>query len=248
MSTETLTQSPTSEPSEPAAQVSEASAPEQGAQPVEPATPAEPAEPAAKDAQTPAEPASTKTLLDDDDAQPAAPSPGEQPAQGPSAEEIEKFCSGIKATDLGDGVTWSDDALKAMAPSLMQLTGGDPAKADGVVKAYSSFVQEQSRRQQEAAEAFNTGLIKECQQRFGSDLKKVARYAREGGLAIFGDSLWAALKSTPAFANNPDIIERLAEYGRRIAEDGGVAHPDDGAHAPTDEDVLHRMYGNVKVG
>ena len=213
-------------------------------------TPEETATPPAKSGEEkPAESAPAKTLLDDDEeTPPAEEKPAEETPNAPSEEDMEKFRSGIKAIDLGDGVEWSDDTLKAMTPSLMELTGGDPKKANNLVKAYADFVQGESRKQLEAAEAFNNGLIKECQSRFGADIKKVAKLAREGGRAIFGDDLWKALKSTPAFANNPDVLERLAEHGRRIAEDGGAVKPKDGEPTPESEDLLHRMYRNVKVG
>jgi hypothetical protein len=194
----------------------------------------------AKDASSP-----SKTLLDDEDVAAESETPE---SNAPSAEDIEAFCKGIDVTDLGDGVEWSDPTLKAIAPALMELTGNDPKKANGVVKAYATFVQEQARQQQEVAEAFTKGLVNECKARFGADLKKVAKFAREGGRAIFGDNLWSALKSTPAFANNPDVIERLADYGRRLAEDTGATKPTTGAKVGDEMDVLQRMYNHVNVG
>lgn len=194
----------------------------------------------AKDASSP-----SKTLLDDEDVTGESETPE---ANAPSAEDIEAFCKGIDVTDLGDGVEWSDPTLKAIAPALMELTGNDPKKANGVVKAYATFVQEQARQQQEAAEAFTKGLVNECKARFGADLKKVAKFAREGGRAIFGENIWSALKSTPAFANNPDIIEKLADYGRRLAEDTGATKPTAGTKANDEMDVLQRMYNHVNVG
>lgn len=185
-----------------------------------------------------------KTLLDDEDEPVSEPKAGETPA--PDEDAVSAFIKGIEATDLGDGVQWSDETLKAMAPSLMELTGGDPGKANGVVRAYAAHLQEQARKHTEALEAFNDGLIKECQARFGADLKKVAGLAREGGRAIFGDDLWAALKGTPAFANNPDVLERLAEHGRRVREDNGAVQSK--AAAPKEEgDLFKRMYGNMKI-
>ena len=226
-----------------------------GTQPESPAvSEAAPAEPAGESEQEqrheeerkPEERKPSRTLLDDEE-EPAKGEP-EAASGAPTAEDVEKFCKGIPATDLGDGVTWSDDTLRAMAPSLMELTGGDPSKANGVVKAYSSYMQELSRKQQEAAEAFNDGQLKECRKRFGDDLPKVAKAARVAGRAIFGDALWNALKATPEFANNPDVLERLAEHGRRISQDGGAVRPVDGTPSGDGGDVLHRMYGNVKVG
>lgn len=185
----------------------------------------------------------TKTLLDDEDEPAAEPKP--EDAQTPNDEAIDAFIKGIDATDLGDGVQWSDETLKAMAPSLMEITGGDAKKANGVVKAYAAHMQEQARKQTEAMEAFNDGLIKECQTRFGADLKKVAGLAREGGRAIFGDNLWSALKATPAFANNPDVLERLAEHGRRIREDNGAVATKT-AEQKEEGDLFKRMYGGIK--
>lgn len=187
----------------------------------------------------------TRTLLDDDE---EAPPAAADASSVPSEEDITKFCSGITAADLGDGVTWSDDALRAMAPSLMELTQGDPAKAEGVVKAYSEYMRSEAKRQQEAAEAFNDGLIRECKARFGADIKKVAKFAREGGREIFGDELWSALKATPAFANNPEVLDRLARHGRRIAADNGVEVPKVKPPAEEEGDVIHRLYGKVNVG
>lgn len=188
------------------------------------------------------------TLLDDD---PGTDGGGESQPPAPETQDpgsVEKYLEGIPALDLGDGVRWDDAALKAVAPELMSLTGGDPKKADGLVKAYAKHVQAQRKAASEQAEAFSKGLVEECRKRFGADLKLVARDARRGGRAIFGDGLWDALKGVPAFANNPDVLERLAAHGRTLDEDKGAAKPYGGAGGDVEGDVLHRMYGEIKVG
>lgn len=214
-------------------------------EPTEP-TPA-PQDPPAEPTPAPSEPAKPKSLLDDDD--PPADPKADEPAAptGPAAEDVKKFCEGIPALDLGDGVKWDDATLQAMAPSLMELTGNDPKKAQGVVKAYAEFAQAQYKAQAEAADAFNNALIQECKNRFGDDLKKVASFAKQGGKAVFGERIWNEMKTIPAFANNPDIMEKLAEVGRKFATDGGKVTTKDGDPAPDRGDVLHRMYGNVSV-
>lgn len=216
-------------------------------EPADPANPpADPATPPADPATPPAnDPPKLKSLLDDDD-EPANPpaNPGEP--EKPTDEAIKAFVEGIPALDLGDGVKWHDAMLTAMAPSLMELTGGDPKKADNLVKAYASHAQAYAKAQAEAADAFNKGLIAECEKRFGADVKKIAALAKAGGRAIFGDTIWNEMKKTPAFANNPDIMERLAEFGRKIATDSGKVTPT--ASEPADGgDVLHRMYGKIKA-
>ena len=190
------------------------------------------------------------TLLDgdDDNAQGGEGGEGaENKAEPPTEEQVAEFCKGIPALDMGDGVKWDDATLKAIAPSLMEVTGGDAKKAQPIVKAYAEHMQKLAKAQAEAADAFNNGLIAECNKRFGADLKKVAGYAKKGGAAIFGDKIWNEMKTIPSFANNPDIMERLAEFGRKIATDGGKVTTKDGDPAPGESDVLHRMYGNVKV-
>ena len=195
-----------------------------------PADPTPPAKPA---------PAAPKSLLDDDDDPPA--DPAAQPQQ-PDDEAVKAFVAGIPALDLGDGVKWDDQMLKVMAPSLMELTGGDPKKADGLVKAYASHAQAYAKAQAEAADAFNNGLIAQCKERFGADFNKVKAYAKQGGLQVFGEKIWNEMKKTPVFANNPDIMERLAEIGRKSATDSGKVLPQ--GSTPGDRgDLLHRMYG-----
>lgn len=202
--------------------------------------PADPANPPAND------PPKLKSLLDDDDEPAKDPANPGEPAK-PTDEAIKAFVEGIPALDLGDGVKWDDAMLTAMAPSLMELTGGDPKKADNLVKAYASHAQAYAKAQAEAADAFNNGLIAECEKRFGADVKKVAALAKAGGRAIFGEKIWNEMKKTPAFANNPDIMERLADFARKFATDSGKVVPD-GAEGVSDKgDLLKRMYGGVKV-
>lgn len=195
-------------------------------------------------------PKQTKTLLEDDDS-PAEQKTGEEGGENastpPTEEQVAEFCKGIPALDMGDGVKWDDETLKAIAPSLMDITGGDAKKAQPLVKAYADHMQKLAKAQAEAADAFNNGLIAECNKRFGADLKKISGYAKKGGAAIFGEKIWNEMKTIPSFANNPDIMERLAEFGRKIATDGGRVATKDGDPAPGESDVLHRMYGNVKV-
>ena len=150
----------------------------------------------------------------------------------------------VPALDLGDGVTWDDAALKAMAPSLMGL---EKDKADKVIKAYADYTKGIAKAQAEAADAFNNGLIAECKKRFGEDLKKVTTLAKQGGVAVFGEKLWKEMKSVPAFANNPDIMERLADIARKFATDGGKVASDGAGGGSDNDDLLKRMYGKIKV-
>lgn len=215
-------------------------------QPADPANPpanepADPANPPANDPSKPTEPKKLKSLLDDDDELPA--NEPTDPAQ-PSAEDIDAWVKSVPALDLGDGVKWDDAALKAMAPSLMGL---EKDKADAVIKAYADYTKGIAKAQAEAADAFNNGLIAECKKRFGEDLKKVTTLAKQGGVAVFGEKIWNEMKSVPAFANNPDIMERLADIARKFATDGGKVAPK-GAEVGSDKgDLLKRMYGGIKV-
>ena len=218
--------------------------------PAAPTTPTEPTTPTAKPTSTPSEPTPTEpttppakaardiSLLDDDDPPPADP----PTPPTPDDEKVKAFVEGIPALDMGDGVKWDDQMLKVMAPSLMELTGGDPKKADGLVKAYSSHMQSIMKAQAEAADAFNNGLIAQCKERFGEDFQKVVAYAKQGGRAVFGEKIWNEMKKTPAFVNNPDIMEKLAEIGRKSATDGGKVLPQ-GSTPGERGDLLHRMYG-----
>jgi len=190
------------------------------------------------------DPSAPKNLLDDEPEK-KTDEPGN--AEPPTEEAIKAWTDGIKATDLGDGVKWDDAALKEMTPALMEISGGDPKKAEGVVKAYTAYQQKVAKQIAEANAAFNSMLLGECEKRFGTDLKKVVGYAKKGGAAIFGDKIWNAMKREPRFANNPDILEKLADFGRKISTDTGRVVPKDGTGGGETGDVLHRMYGNVKV-
>lgn len=206
--------------------------------PSEPTTP--PAEPATPPSE-PTAPKKLKSLLDDDDEMPA--NEPTDPAQ-PSAEDIDAWVKSVPALDLGDGVKWDDAALKAMAPSLMGL---EKDKANAVIKAYADYTKGIAKAQAEAADAFNNGLIAECKKRFGEDLKKVTTLAKQGGVAVFGEKIWNEMKSVPAFANNPDIMERLADIARKFATDGGKVTPNGAEGGSDKDDLLKRMYGKIKV-
>jgi hypothetical protein len=214
-------------------------------EPSDPANPSsDPANPSADNVNEPSEPTEPKklkSLLDDDDETPD--NEPTDPAQ-PSAEDIDAWVKSVPALDLGDGVTWDDAALKAMAPSLMSL---EKDKADKVIKAYADYTKGIAKAQAEAADAFNNGLIAECKKRFGEDLKKVTTLAKQGGVAVFGEKIWNEMKSVPAFANNPDIIERLANIARKFATDGGKVASDGAGGGSDNDDLLKRMYGKIKV-
>lgn len=231
----------TTPPAEPATPPSEPATP-----PANPPSnpPSEPTTPPAEPATPPSEPTASKklkSLLDDDD-EPPANEPTD-PAQ-PSAEDIDAWVKSVPALDLGDGVKWDDAALKAMAPSLMGL---EKDKADAVIKAYADYTKGIAKAQAEAADAFNNGLIAECKKRFGEDLKKVTTLAKQGGVAVFGEKIWNEMKSVPAFANNPDIMERLADIARKFATDGGKVAPKGAEGGSDKDDLLKRMYGGIKV-
>lgn len=231
----------TTPPAEPATPPSEPATPPANPPsnpPSEPTTP--PAEPATPPSE-PTAPKKLKSLLDDDD-EPPANEPTDL-AQ-PSAEDIDAWVKSVPALDLGDGVTWDDAALKAMAPSLMGL---EKDKADAVIKAYADYTKGIAKAQAEAADAFNNGLIAECKKRFGEDLRKVTTLAKQGGVAVFGEKLWKEMKSVPAFANNPDIMERLADIARKFATDGGKVAPNGAEGGSDKDDLLKRMYGKIKV-
>lgn len=232
----------TTPPAEPATPPSEPATPPANPPsnpPSEPTTP--PAEPATPPSE-PTAPKKLKSLLDDDDDETPANEPTD-PAQ-PSAEDIDAWVKSVPALDLGDGVTWDDAALKAMAPSLMGL---EKDKADAVIKAYADYTKGIAKAQAEAADAFNNGLIAECKKRFGEDLKKVTTLAKQGGVAVFGEKIWNEMKSVPAFANNPDIMERLADIARKFATDGGKVAPKGAEGGSDKDDLLKRMYGGIKV-
>jgi len=191
-----------------------------------------------------AEPPKSKNLLDDE------PEPKKEEGADdtpPTEEAVKAWTDGLKAIDLGDGVKWNDEALTEMTPALMKMSGGDPKKAEGLVKAYTAYQQKVAKAVAERDVAVNNMLIAECERKFGADLKKVVGFARKGGEAIFGAQIWNAMKREPRFANNAEILEKLAEYGRKIATDTGRVVPKDGTGGGESEDVLHRMYGSVKV-
>ncbi len=154
-------------------------------------------------------------LLDD-----AGEAEGGEP---PSAEEAAAWRRGVKALDLGDGVAFDDALLDRLTPALMRLSGGDPARAEEVVRAYTGHALEQARLAAEREEAFNASLVAACRERWGADVRRVARLADAGGRAVFGDDLWGEIRSVRQFANNPDIMERLAAFGRGASPDRGVS-------------------------
>lgn len=221
----------------------EPSAPEAPAAEVQVASEPEPAGAAA--AERP--PERHRTLLEEaDDPEPAPGSDdAEAAADAGKAEALAKFTGSIKALDLGDGVRFDDDAFNSIAPELMEVSGGDPAKAEPLVRKFVQGEIARQRAAQEAQDAFNQELRNQCRQRWGADTRKVARDANRGGLAVFGEKIWNEMKGIESFANNPDIMERLAIVGRRFAEDGGAVHPA-GQAAEDTRDVISRMYGGIK--
>ncbi len=205
---------------------------------------------AAKDAAKPADaPKGAENLLDDEPADGAAKgNGGEKPSEGaavPTAEQVAEWAKGVRALDMGDGVTWSDDLLREMAPSLMTL---DKAAQEKTIKTYADFQAKQARALAENADLANRSRIRLCQERFGGDLRKFTGLAKTAGAKIFErhPEIWNALKSTPEFANNPDVIECLAEVGRLFATDTGHVAPKEGAGDGEVGDVLHRMYKDVR--
>ena len=194
-------------------------------------------------------PKKAENLLDDDAADDAAKDKGgEKPTEGaatPTAEQVAEWAKGVNALDMGDGVTWSDDLLREMAPSLMTL---DKAAQEKTIKAYADFQARQAKALAENADLANRSRIKLCQERFGGDLRKFTGLAKTAGAKIFEKhpEIWNALKSTPEFANNPDVIECLAEVGRLFATDTGHVAPKEGAGDGEVGDVLHRMYKDVR--
>ena len=182
-------------------------------------------------------------LLDD-------PAGEEQPKGGedekaPTDEEQKAYRESIKAIDLGEGVKWDDPSLEAMTPELMRLTGNDPKKAEGIVKAYTAHQQAQVRAMQERQDKFLNGLVGECKKRFGDDLGRMCELAKAGGKKIFGDEIWNVMRKEPSFANNPDIIEKLAAFGRSEKDDPGVTAAQPKA-AGGDRDWRESMYGKKK--
>lgn len=195
-------------------------------------------------AQAVAKPA-RKTLLEEAD-EPEEPAGDAGGTDGAGKDEaLAKFTGSIRALDLGDGVTFDDAAFRAIAPELMELSGGDPKRAEPLVRRYVQGEIARARAEQEAQDAFNEELRNQCRARWGADLRSVAKAAGQGGRIVFGDKIWNEMKGIESFANNPDIMERLAIVGRRFAEDGGAVHP--AGQEPEDtRDVIARMYGGIK--
>lgn len=217
-----------------------------GEQPAAAEPAAEPAQSADAPAAKPAADARPRTLLEEAD-EPAA---GDAPDDGVAGkavdgEKLEAFKSSIRALDLGEGVRFDDAAFSDIAPELMEMAGGDPGRAEPLVRKYVQGEIARARAAQEAQDAFNAELRNQCRQRWGADTMSVAKAANAGGRAVFGDRIWNEMKGIESFANNPDIMERLAMVGKRLAVDGGAVHPA-GQSAEDTRDVIARMYGGIK--
>ncbi len=200
---------------------------------------------AATDAAKPAGAAEkpVRNLLDDEPEE-----GGEKPggAEGaPDAEAVRTWTAGIKATDLGDGVKWDDPLLDAMAPELMKMSGGDPKKAEGVVKAFTDYQRGVAKKMAESAAEIDRQNVTACEAEFGQDLKKVVRLAREGGRIAFGD-LWDVVRQERRVCNHPAFIRQMARIAQRFATDTGHVAPKEGAGDGEVGDVLHRMYKDVR--
>lgn len=189
-------------------------------------------------------PAKPVNLMGDDEAEPEKNKQGEE-AKPPTDEEQKAYRESIKAINLGEGVKFDDAALEAMTPALMKLSGNDPKKSEEIVKAYTDFQRKQVAAAQEQQDQFLNGLVAECQKRFGDDLKQICALAKAGGRHVFGDELWNVMKQERAFANNPDIIERLAAIGRTVKDDHGVTATKTKT-AGGDRDWRESMYGGKK--
>lgn len=176
-------------------------------------------------------------LLDDDEQQ--------EELTPPTEEEVKSFRDGLKAIDLGEGVTFDDKALDAMMNPLMELTGKSPEKAEKIVKAYTEYRRAEIAQAQAQRDAFINGLVKLSNERFGKDIKNVTTLAKAGGRKIFGDKLWNEMRTIPEFANNPDIIERLAAFGRTVREDQGAVKKEVGTEHRSG-DWRTNMYGGKK--
>lgn len=193
-------------------------------------------EPVAKDVKS-------ASLLDEPKTDPADKKTEADAPTTPNEEDVKKFTEGVKAIDLGDGVTWDEPALQAMTPALMKLTGNDPAKAEEVIKSYTAYKQEEMNKVEEANQAYATALVAECKSRFGADLPKVCDLAKIGAEHIFGIELWKQLRTVPQFCNNPDIIERFAAIGRTVKPDTGAVLPPAGKAQAAPRDWREGMYG-----
>lgn len=174
----------------------------------------------------------------------------EAPADGgiddvPSDEVIANFRSSINS--LSGDLGLDEDGVKDLLPELYRLSGGDAEKADRLVKKYGSVVKNGMDRIRAKDTEFNRQLVESARSRFGSELQKVVKFANIGGRDIFGDELWSVFRKIPAFANNPDVLERLARRGRIVEEDNGVYRGGHNQSTGDQSDVIHRMYGGMKI-
>ena len=163
----------------------------------------------------------------------------------PSDEVIANFRSSINSLSGDLGI--DEDGVKDLLPELYRLSGGDAAKAERLVQKYGSVVKNGLDRVRAKDSEFNRQLVDSARSRFGSELPKVVKFANIGGRDIFGDELWSVFRKIPAFANNPDVLERLARRGRIVEEDNGVYRGGQNQSTGDQSDVIHRMYGGMKV-
>lgn len=194
------------------------------------------------------EPEPVKTLLDDDDEEKDGQNDGEKKEEEqkePDQQSVDDFKMQIKeVVKLPDGVEYDDEALNAMAAPLMELTGGDPKKADRVIKAYTDFRRKESNAQIEEQNRYAKALSEECTKRFGKDIKIFSKDAREGGFKVFGNDLWNVLRHIPQIGNNPDMIERLAMINRKLSSDPAVVQKEQQQPAGT-SGWVSSMYGGI---
>lgn len=208
--------------------------------------PAKTDEPAKTEPEKKEEPKKSHSLFDDPEPVATDPEKKDDPA-APTEEQSKAFTEEVKKIDLGEGVTFDDNAMTVMAPALYKLTGGDAAKAEEAVKAYSELKKAEAAQAEEARNKHCDGLIEADKKKFGADLPKVVELAKVGGKAFFGEKKWNVLKGIPEFVNDPDILEALAGHGRRVQNDKGGVKPKDGKTEPDGGDLFHRMYRGVKV-
>jgi hypothetical protein len=216
--------------------------------PAEPAKKDEPAktDPVKKDEPKKDEPKKSHSLFDDPEPAKKDSDKKDDPA-APTEEQSKAFTDEVKKIDLGEGVVFDDDAMAAMSPALYKLTGGDPAKAEEAVKAYTEFTKMKAAKAEEARNAHCDALIEADKKEFGADLPKVVELAKVGGKSFFGEKKWNILKGIPEFVNDPDILKALADHGRRVQNDKGGVKPKDGKSESDGGDLFHRMYRGVKV-
>ncbi len=203
--------------------------------------------PGAENTETPAdtETKGPKNLLGDEPEEKDQP---EAAADTPPTEEaVKAWTDGIKAIDLGDGVKFDDPLLSAMTPELMKMSGGDPKKAEGVVKAFTAYRQGVVKKLAERDAAIDSANITACEKEFGPDIRKVIALAKEGGRIAFGEELWNVVRQERKVCNNPRFIRQMAWIAKRFSTDTGRVVPKDGTGGEERGDVLHRMYGGVKV-